>query len=109
MPELPEVESFKRYVDNTSLHQTIETIRFAGKDLLLHTSEKKLRDTLTGNTLDNALDSSSICFIQEYTTHFDFRRGFDSLKNCCGIEVVCEDIRWQTDDLFFLYLDLFLF
>jgi formamidopyrimidine-DNA glycosylase len=41
MPELPEVESFKRYVDNTSLHQTIETIRFAGKDLLLHTSEKK--------------------------------------------------------------------
>ena len=26
MPELPDLEVFKRYVDSTSLHQNIETI-----------------------------------------------------------------------------------
>ena len=64
MPELPEVESFKRYVDNTSLHQTIETIRFAGKNLLLHTPEKKLRDALTGNTLEETFRHGKFLFIK---------------------------------------------
>ena len=38
MPELPEVETFKRYLDKTSLHQVIEDIQVT--DIRILNTEK---------------------------------------------------------------------
>lgn len=50
MPELPEVESFKRYFDKTSLRQKIKKVRLGAPDMLFHASEKDVLDNLKGNT-----------------------------------------------------------
>jgi len=49
MPELPEVEMFKRYIDSTSLNQKIEQVIVKNKKILRKTSEKKLRTVLKNN------------------------------------------------------------
>ncbi|MBL0741839.1 Fpg/Nei family DNA glycosylase [Chryseolinea lacunae] len=49
MPELPEVESFKRYFDKTSLHQKIKKVRLSAPDMLFYTQEKDVLDNLEGN------------------------------------------------------------
>jgi formamidopyrimidine-DNA glycosylase len=38
MPELPEVENFKNYIDETSLHQKIAAIQIAAPELLVNTT-----------------------------------------------------------------------
>jgi formamidopyrimidine-DNA glycosylase len=50
MPELPEVESFKRYFDKTSLRQKIKRVRLAAPGMLFHSTEKEVLDNLEGNT-----------------------------------------------------------
>lgn len=64
MPELPEVESFKKYLDKTSLHQTIENISLASPGMLLNTSRKKLSDTLIGNSFEKSQRHGKFLFIQ---------------------------------------------
>jgi formamidopyrimidine-DNA glycosylase len=49
MPELPEVESFRRYFDRTSLHQKVNEIRLYSPEMLRGISPKKLRDELKGH------------------------------------------------------------
>lgn len=46
MPELPEVEMFRRYFDRTSLHQKIKEARLYSPEMLRGISPKKLRDEL---------------------------------------------------------------
>ncbi len=52
MPELPDVEVFKRYLDSTALHQEIEKVHVLdGGDVLEDLSPQRLRDTLAGREL----------------------------------------------------------
>jgi formamidopyrimidine-DNA glycosylase len=48
MPELPDVECLRRYVDATSLHQTIDDMAVDAPRMLKETSAENLRATLQG-------------------------------------------------------------
>jgi formamidopyrimidine-DNA glycosylase len=50
MPELPDVEVFRRYLDSTSLHQTIQKVEVKNKKILGNVSARKLQDKLKGHT-----------------------------------------------------------
>ena len=41
MPELPEVESFKKYFDNTSLNQTIKQVDVSHTNILGKVTEQE--------------------------------------------------------------------
>jgi formamidopyrimidine-DNA glycosylase len=49
MPELPEVEMFRRYFGRTSLQQKIKEVRLYSPEMLRGISPKKLRDELKGH------------------------------------------------------------
>jgi len=49
MPELPEVETFRRYFDRTSLHQKIKEVRLYSPEMIRGISPKKLREELRGH------------------------------------------------------------
>lgn len=49
MPELPDVEIFKQYLNATCLHQTIETVDINAEDMVKGISEKKLKEQLRNN------------------------------------------------------------
>lgn len=49
MPELPEVEMFRRYFDRTSLHQKVKEVRLYSPEMLRGISPKKLRAELKGH------------------------------------------------------------
>ena len=54
MPELPEVETFKRYLDKTSLHQDIKNIRVT--DIrILNTEKNNLISTLKGKRFESTI------------------------------------------------------
>jgi formamidopyrimidine-DNA glycosylase len=46
MPELPDVESFKRYVDSTALHQTIRSVTVRSRKILRSVSPQRLMRAL---------------------------------------------------------------
>lgn len=48
MPELPEVESFRRYFDSTSLYQEIEDVKVLEEGILEGVSREELVDSLRG-------------------------------------------------------------
>ena len=48
MPELPDVEVFKQYLDATSLYKTVENVEVKSSKILGKVSEQQLRTTLTG-------------------------------------------------------------
>lgn len=50
MPELPDVETFRRYLNATALHQRIERVRVRHKRVLVGTSARRLRQTFHGRT-----------------------------------------------------------
>lgn len=64
MPELPEVENFKKYIDKTSLNKEIKEVELANTILLLKTSEKKLIKTLEGNVFESTSRHGKYLFIQ---------------------------------------------
>jgi formamidopyrimidine-DNA glycosylase len=47
MPELPDVELFKKYFDKHALHKKIDHVEVADTKILDHTSEKELNNTLS--------------------------------------------------------------
>lgn len=51
MPELPEVESFRKFVDEHALDQKIECIHLSTSKLLWKTTGKALKEALVGNKL----------------------------------------------------------
>ena len=50
MPELPDVENYKRYLDATALHKRIEDVHVADTRFLKKTAERRLRDGLIGHS-----------------------------------------------------------
>jgi formamidopyrimidine-DNA glycosylase len=48
MPELPDVEVFKRYLDATALHKTIAAVKVKSARILEGVSSQKLRQTMKG-------------------------------------------------------------
>ncbi|MFQ6085999.1 MAG: DNA-formamidopyrimidine glycosylase family protein [Candidatus Bathyarchaeia archaeon] len=48
MPELPDVEVLRRYVNATSLHKTIESVEVRSPEILGNVSAWQLRSRLTG-------------------------------------------------------------
>jgi formamidopyrimidine-DNA glycosylase len=54
MPELPEVETFKRYLDNTSLHQRITNVEVRDAYVLKRVSARELVRRLKGRRFENS-------------------------------------------------------
>jgi len=54
MPELPDVEIFKQYLDVTSLHKRIESVQVLAPEMLKEVTVERLKDALE----DHAFDSS---------------------------------------------------
>ncbi len=50
MPELPEVERFKRYLDATALHQEVESVELRDAKRIVSVSARKLRDQVQGKS-----------------------------------------------------------
>jgi len=55
MPELPDVEVFKRYFDATSLDQSIEQIEVKEERLLEDTSPRRMREDPVGKSFESTL------------------------------------------------------
>ncbi len=53
MPELPDVEVFRRYLDSTGLHKKIENVDVKDADLLGEVSSLKLKRQLNGSSFEN--------------------------------------------------------
>src|ERR1700746_1465833 len=53
MPELPEVETFKRYLDSTSLHQPIANVEVRDAYVLKRVSARELARRLKGRRFEN--------------------------------------------------------
>lgn len=53
MPELPDVEVLKRYLDSTALHQQIERVQVNDEIVLPDTTPKKLDNALAGQAFDS--------------------------------------------------------
>jgi formamidopyrimidine-DNA glycosylase len=64
MPELPEVESFRKYIVKTSLDKKIEVARLASPGMLLHTTEKNLIKVLQGNEFESTFRHGKFLFIK---------------------------------------------
>lgn len=64
MPELPEVESFRKFVDRTSLHQKIELVKLAKTDRLFDISAKDLIHILEGNQFEDSHRHGKFLFIR---------------------------------------------
>ena len=54
MPELPEVETFKRYLDSTSLHQRITGVEVRDAYVLKGVSARELARRLKGRRFKNS-------------------------------------------------------
>ncbi|HEY7161445.1 MAG TPA: DNA-formamidopyrimidine glycosylase family protein [Acidobacteriota bacterium] len=64
MPELPEVEMFRRYFDRTSLHQKIKEVRLYSPEIIRRISPKKLREELKGHEFVSTARHGKYLFAQ---------------------------------------------
>lgn len=64
MPELPDVEVFKRYVDSTSLHQTIDTVHVSAEKTLKEVSASTLRRHLKDRELTSTRRHGKHLFLE---------------------------------------------
>lgn len=64
MPELPDVEYFKKYIDATSLHQVIEGVDLDRDDILGDVSRRSLRERLLGHSLESTRRYGKYLFAQ---------------------------------------------
>ena len=64
MPELPEVEILRRYVDATSLHQTIEKVEVKNSRILEKSFTKDLMESLTRRQLRSTSRHGKLLFVQ---------------------------------------------
>lgn len=64
MPELPDVEVFKRYLDATALHQTIERVDVRDEYVLKGTSPGELGGLLTGEALVSSRRHGKYLFVE---------------------------------------------
>ena len=64
MPELPEVQAFKKYFDSTSLHQKIKEINVLDKSLLSKISSKSFKSKLEGKKFKHTIRHGKYLFAQ---------------------------------------------
>jgi len=69
MPELPEVENFKRYIDATSLHQDIDSTEVNNKQVLKNISVQAFSIRLTGHSFESTYRHGKYLFVR--TDHSD--------------------------------------
>jgi formamidopyrimidine-DNA glycosylase len=55
MPELPDVEIFKRYMNATSLHQSIEGVVVNSTKVLKSVSAKRLKSQLRNRSFESTM------------------------------------------------------
>ena len=88
MPELPDVENFRKYLEKTSLHQTILSIKVNQTRILDHISPQQLKRALVGTQFTETFRHGKHLFAKTadsewLTMHFGmtgFLRYFDSLS-----------------------------
>ena len=64
MPELPEVETFKRYLDSTSLHQRITSVEVRDAYVLQGISARELARRLKGRRFENSRRHGKHLFVR---------------------------------------------
>lgn len=64
MPELPDVETFRRYLDATSLHQKIEGVEVRDKAVLKKISRRKFSSRLRGRKFDSSDRRGKYIFVK---------------------------------------------
>jgi formamidopyrimidine-DNA glycosylase len=64
MPELPDVEVFKQYLDATSLHKKIESVQITDERVLESLSKNKLTRALKGKTFRSARRHGKYLFVE---------------------------------------------
>jgi len=64
MPELPDVEIFKQYLDATSLHQQIDRVKVSSDDILKDISRRKLETALKNHRFESTRRHGKYLFVQ---------------------------------------------
>ncbi len=64
MPELPDVEIFKKYLDSTSLHKKIKNVEVKNNKILDNTSSKKLKNEIVGKSFSDSKRHGKYLFIK---------------------------------------------
>lgn len=64
MPELPDVERFKTYLDATALHQRIDDVHVENARILDGVSASRLRDVLKGHSLEKSWRHGKYLFVR---------------------------------------------
>ncbi len=64
MPELPEVESYKRYFDSTSLNKTIKDVKVLDEGILLNISGKNFESKLKGEKFKSTFRHGKYLFAE---------------------------------------------
>jgi len=64
MPELPEVESFRKYIADTSLHQKIKNVRTAAQGMLIETTDADLKRILKNNSFEDTFRHGKFLFVR---------------------------------------------
>lgn len=64
MPELPDVEIFRRRIEEDALRRVVETVSVRSGDLLMDTSGSSLGDALRGHTLRETLRHGKHLFVR---------------------------------------------
>lgn len=64
MPELPEVENFKKYIDKTSLNKKIKEVDVVNTTMLINQNKKELLDNLKGKVFLSTYRHGKYLFIQ---------------------------------------------
>jgi len=69
MPELPDVEIFKRYIDSTALHKRITDVTIKDEYVLKNISSDSLKNNLKGQLLENTLRHGKYLFLKLSSCH----------------------------------------
>jgi formamidopyrimidine-DNA glycosylase len=64
MPELPDVEVLKQYIDATSLHKKISSVIIKSGKILKGISSKRLKKSLEGNSLESTKRHGKYLFVR---------------------------------------------
>jgi formamidopyrimidine-DNA glycosylase len=86
MPELPEVETFKRYLDSTSLHQRITGVEVRDAYVLKRVSARELTRRLKGRGFENSHRHGKHLFVRAgeelwLRLHFGMTGSLEYLKH----------------------------
>src|ERR1700746_3676977 len=86
MPELPDVEIFKRYFDATSLHQRIDNVDVRNAYILKETSAPELARGLKGRSFESSRRHGKHLFVRAdgelcLRLHFGMTGSFQYFKN----------------------------